>query len=123
MKQPDEAGRRRPGSAEASHAIFDRTRSYRHLRNPFQPLKVFSEDQVAAIHDAALVILETQGMKVLSPDARTRYRGAGAEVDEATQIVRLDRGLVTASLAAAPREITLHTVDPERNVPLADGCV
>ena len=94
MKQPDETlgrrSRRRPGSAEVSHAVFDRTQSYRHLRNPFEPLKVFSEDHVAAIHEAALVILETQGMKVLSADARVRYRAAGAAVDETTLIVRLD---------------------------------
>src|SRR5271165_2313462 len=127
MKQPEETvgrrNRRRPSSADVSHAIFDRTRPYRHLRNPFQPLKVFSEDQVAAIHEAALVILETQGMKVLSADARKIYQSAGAEVDEAAQNVRLDRGLVSASLATAPRDITLHTVDPERNVPLSKNCV
>ncbi len=88
MKQPEETigrrSRRRPGSADASHAVFDRTRPYRHLRNPFEPMKVFSDDQVAAIHEAALVMLETQGMKVLSEDARVLYRNAGAEVDEAT---------------------------------------
>ncbi|MGO9989459.1 MAG: trimethylamine methyltransferase family protein [Steroidobacteraceae bacterium] len=127
MTQPDETlgrrSRRRPGSSEASHAVFDRTGPYRHLRNPFEPLKVFSEDQVAAIHEAALSILETQGMKVLSADARLRYAEAGATVEEATQIVRLDRGLVGASLAAAPHDITLHTVDPDRNVPLSKGCV
>ena len=64
MKQPDEQpgrrNRRRATGAEVSHAVFDRTRSYRHLRNPFEPLKVFSDDQVSAIHDAALVMLETQ---------------------------------------------------------------
>ena len=74
MKQPEDTvgrrSRRRPSSADVSHAVFDRTRSYRHLRNPFEPMKVFSDDQVAAIHEAALVILETQGMKVLSADAR-----------------------------------------------------
>jgi trimethylamine--corrinoid protein Co-methyltransferase len=127
MKQPDETpgrrSRRRPGTADVSHAVFDRTRPYRHLRNPFEPLKVFSEDQVAAIHEAALVMLETQGMKVLSADARVRYKDAGAEVDEATQIVRLGRGLVGASIATAPHDITLHTVDAERNVPLSDRCV
>src|SRR5271170_6937398 len=120
MKQPDEVGRRsrrRPGSADVSHAIFDRTRPYRHLKNPFTPLKVFSEDQVAAIHEAALVILETQGMKVLSDDARVRYAQGGAQVDEASQIVRLDRGLVAAALASAPHDITLHAVDPERHMP------
>jgi trimethylamine--corrinoid protein Co-methyltransferase len=127
MKLPEETlgrrNRRRPGTADVSHAVFDRTRPYRHLRNPFEPMKVFSEDQVAAIHEAALVMLETQGMKVLSADARTRYRDAGALVDDSTQIVRLDRGLVGASLAAAPHDITLHTVDAERNVPLSPGCV
>src|SRR5271155_1124431 len=83
MKPPDETsarrGRRRPGAADVSHAVFDRTLPYRHLRNPFTPMKVFSDDQVAAHHEAALVILETQGMKVLSADARVLYRNAGAE--------------------------------------------
>src|SRR5580693_1210585 len=128
MRQSEETlgrrSRRRPGTGEAaSHAVFDRTRAYRHLRNPFEPMKVFSDDQVAAIHDAALTMLETQGMKVLSADARARYRNAGALVDEATQIVRLDRGLVGASLATTRHDITLHTVDAERNVPLSNGCV
>ena len=90
--------RRRPAGAENKHAVFDRTRSYRHLRNPFEPLRVFSDDQVAAIHEAALVMLETQGMKVLSVDGRNVYAKGGAEVDESTQIVRLDRGMVAAAL-------------------------
>ena len=108
-------------SAEVSHAVFDRTRPYRHLRNPFTPMKVFSDDQVAAIHDAALVILETQGMKVLSADARVRYRNAGAEVDEATQIVRLDSRVWSPLRSpTAPRDITLHAVDPDRHVPLSN---
>jgi trimethylamine--corrinoid protein Co-methyltransferase len=127
MKQPDETlgrrSRRRPSAADVSHAVFDRTRSYRHLRNPFTPLKVFSEDHVAAIHDAALVMLEAQGMKVLSADARAIYREAGCDVDETTLIVRIGRELVASSLGTAPREITLHSVDPDRHVPLFDGAV
>jgi trimethylamine--corrinoid protein Co-methyltransferase len=124
MKQPDETlgrrSRRRPSSADVSHAVFNRTRSYRHLRNPFEPLKVFSDDQVAAMHDAALVMLETQGMKVLSPDACAIYAQGGCEVDPATQIVRIGRELVAKSLATTPREITLHSVDPARHMPLSD---
>jgi trimethylamine--corrinoid protein Co-methyltransferase len=124
MKQPDETlgrrNRRRPSGADVSHAVFDRSRSYRHLRNPFEPLRVFSDDQVAAMHDAALVMLETQGMKVLSSDARKLYADAGCDVDAASQIVRIGRDLVAASLATAPRDITLHSVDPERHVPLSD---
>jgi trimethylamine--corrinoid protein Co-methyltransferase len=124
MKQPDETlgrrSRRRPSSADVSHAVFDRTRSYRHLRNPFEPLKVFSEDQVEAIHDAALVMLETQGMKVLSADARAIYAQGGCDVDEASLIVRIGRDLVANSLATTPHEITLHSVDPERHMSLSD---
>jgi trimethylamine--corrinoid protein Co-methyltransferase len=127
MKQPEETvgrrSRRRPGSAEVSHAVFDRTRPYRHLRNPFQPMKVFSDDQVESIHEAALTMLESQGMKVLSADARALYARAGADVDETTMMVRMGRALVSASLASAPRDITLHALDPERHVPLSDGCV
>src|SRR3984893_13520292 len=120
MKQPDEQpgrrNRRRATGAEVSHAVFDRTRTYRHLRNPFEPLKVFSDDQVSAIHDAALVMLETQGMKVLSVDARKAYRDAGADVDEATQTVRLGRDPVAASLCAVPRDIALYAVARLRQV-------
>src|SRR6202522_4495612 len=128
MRQPEETvgrrNRRRPGTGEAtSHAVFDRTRAYRHLRNPFEPMRVFSDDQVAAIHEAALTMLETQGMKVLSADARARYQSAGAQVDESTQVVRIERGLTTASLATTPHDVTLHALDPERHVPLTPGCV
>ncbi len=127
MNTPEEQtgrrGRRRPAAAANAHAPFDRTRSYRHLRNPFEPLKVFSDDQVAAMHEAALELLETQGMKVLSAAARELYRQAGARVDESALMVRLDRGLVAAALATAPREITLFSVNPERHVPVSQGCV
>ncbi|HLW24397.1 MAG TPA: trimethylamine methyltransferase family protein [Steroidobacteraceae bacterium] len=128
MKQPEETqagrGRRRPrAAADAAHAVFDRTRPYRHLRNPFTPPLVFSDDQVASIHAAALEIMRTQGMKVLSSDARTRYAQAGAEVDEATQIVRLDPQLITRALATAPHEITLHAPDPAHDMPLTSPAV
>ncbi len=104
----------------AESTSIDRTRAYRHLQNPFTPQRVFSDDQVASLHVAALQILENQGIKVLSADARRRYATGGATVDESTLIVRIDRGLVEESLATAPRGMTLHAVDPERNMPL-DG--
>jgi trimethylamine--corrinoid protein Co-methyltransferase len=81
---------------------------------------VFSDDRVEALHNAALGILEEQGLKVLSAGARTRFRLAGATVDEATQIVRIDRGLVAECMARAPRRIKLHSRNPARHVAL-DG--
>ena len=118
----DRAGRRprrRSGAAESASTPVDRTRSYRHLTNPFEPLKVFSDDQVEAIHHAALTLLETQGMKVLSEDGRRKYAAGGCTVDESTQMVRIDRGLVAKSLATCPRTVTLHHGDPEHTVPMS----
>ncbi len=91
---------------------------YRHLVNPFEPLKVFSDDQVAAIHASALTMLENQGMRVLLPEARETYRRCGGQVDESTLTVRLDRGLVEQCLALAPREIVLSAARPEFDMPV-----
>ena len=116
--QIERRGRRRPASAASAAPVVDRSRSYRHLTNPFEPLKVFSDDHVAAIHEAALSILENNGMRVLLPEAIEKYAAGGATVDRATQMVRLDRGLVAQALASAPREITLHGRDPSRHMPI-----
>ena len=111
--------RRRPSPASTA-TPDNRSRHYRSLKNRFQPWRIFSDDRVEALHDAALGVLENQGIKVLSADARTRFRSAGATVDEATESVRIDRGLVAECLARAPREITLHSRNPARHVCL-DG--
>jgi trimethylamine--corrinoid protein Co-methyltransferase len=79
---------------------------YRHLKNSFTPQPVFSADEVAAIHETALRVLEDLGMKVLLPEARALYRQAGALVDETTLMVRIGRDIVEAGLASAPRSIS-----------------
>ena len=112
--------RRRPPPTVSTSTADSRSRHYRALRNPFQPWRVFSDDRVEALHNAALGILEEQGLKVLSADARTRFRLAGATVDDATQFVRIDRGLVAESISRAPRQIKLHSRNPARDVAL-DG--
>ena len=96
---------------------------YRRLRNPFEPLKVLSEDEVAHIHDSALSILENDGMRVLLPEARARYAGAGAMVDEASETVRLDRSLIAAALSSAPASVEMTAPNPDRNVVLGGRSV
>jgi trimethylamine--corrinoid protein Co-methyltransferase len=111
-------GRRRGPASESAAPGPARSAAYRHLENPFEPLRVFSDDQIGALHNGALDILETHGMKVLSPAARQRYHEGGAAVDEATQVVRIDRALVAQSLVSAPRSFTMHSIDPARDVPM-----
>ena len=110
-----------PTTPEAAPGISGA--NYRRWRNPFVPLKVLSEDEVAHIHDSALSILENDGMRVLLPEARARYAAAGARVDEASEIVRLDRSLIAAALSTAPASIEMRAPNPDRNVVLGGQSV
>lgn len=113
---------RRGGRAERRAAPPPtRNVNYRQLRNPFTPQKVFSDDRIEAIHEAALTVLETLGIKVLLPEARKIYRAAGAQVDDDSQMVLIGREIVAAALAQAPRSIPLIAGAPHRNVTLELG--
>src|ERR1700693_1141572 len=86
--------------------------------NPYMPMEVLSADQIEAIHATSLRILEELGIELMSPRARATLRAAGAEVDEATGTVRLDRGLVADSLAQAPSSIALTPRNPAKHITL-----
>ena len=89
---------------------------WRQLCNPYRPIEVLSEDEVAAIHEASLKILEEIGIRILFDDARRLLRKAGADVDEDSLRVRFDRGLVLEAVAKAPQRIKLHAPNPDRCV-------
>jgi trimethylamine--corrinoid protein Co-methyltransferase len=86
--------------------------------NPYPPLEVLSADQVEAIHQTSLRILEELGIELMSARARAILRAAGAHVNDASGTVRLDRGLVEQALAAAPSSFTLTPRNPERRITL-----
>ncbi len=121
----------RPPETGASHARrgrrgrdgahLSRRADYRLLRNPFKPQSVFSDDWVAAIHQTALRVLEELGLRILLPEARRRFREAGALVDEDSMMVRIGRDIVEAALAGAPRAFTVRGGVRERDVPLELG--
>ena len=83
-------------------------------RSPFAPLAPLSQDQLEAIHQASMTILEEVGVEVNSPRARALYKGAGAEVDEDSQIVRLSEALVAELVKTAPSEFVLTPTNPDR---------
>jgi trimethylamine--corrinoid protein Co-methyltransferase len=89
---------------------------YRRMVNSFEPIRLLSEDHVAAIHSAALDILADKGMRVLLPEAREIFAKAGAIVDPDTHYVRLGRELVLHALSFAPHEFELRAGSPERSV-------
>lgn len=117
----DKADRRarRRGAQEGAHAPLDR--GYRHLTNPFQPQRAFSDDRIAAIHDTALAVLENLGIRILLPEGRAILARAGAIVDEDSQMVRIGREMVDWALAQAPRRIRLRAANPDREQVFAAG--
>jgi len=93
-------GRKTQGVATPSKRIID----YHNLRNPFPVMNVFSEDQIADMHDSSLRLLEELGLKVLLPEAIEIFRAGGARVDG--DMVYLGREMITAALESAPKSIT-----------------
>lgn len=91
------------------------------VRNPYRPMEVLSADQLEAIHSTSLRILENLGMEVMSPLALALLEAGGAEVDAATRIVRLDRGLVENALRTAPAAFTLTPRNAARRVVMGES--
>jgi len=71
----------------------------------YDSIRVISEDQVEAIHQAALRLLAEQGMRVLNGTALDHFRRAGARVEG--QMVYPDPGLIEGLLATVPRTFTI----------------
>ena len=83
----------------------------------FRPqLTALSEDQIYAIHQAAMEILWTTGVLVKAPEARELLRSAGAVVDEDTMICRIPAWIVEEALRQAPSSFTVHARRPEATV-------
>jgi len=93
-----------------------RTVDYHDLTNPFPSMKVFSDDRIEAIHEAALNVLENLGIKVLLAEARSIFKLGGAKVDETSEMVFIGREMVEAALKSAPKSIPVLAGSPEKNI-------
>lgn len=96
---------------------------FRQMRNTYPLTNLISADQVEAIHRASLRILKETGIEFMGQDARDQLKKAGADVDEATHRVRFDPALVESMIGLAPKCVTLHAPNPERNIHLGDNWV
>ena len=94
-------------------SISPRGQHYRQLRHPFAPQNYFSEDHIQAIHDHALSLLETKGIKILLPEARDIFAAAGARVDD--DMVFIGRDIVSAAIASAPKSFVIKGGSIERD--------
>ena len=84
--------------------------------NPYPPMEVLTAEQLEAVHLTSLRILEELGIEVMSDRARGFLAAAGAQVDPASAMVRLDRGLVEKALTTAPASFVLEPRNPARRI-------
>jgi len=75
-------------------------------------LRVLSEDEKTQVHERSLKILAETGVKVNSAKGRQYLKGAGAEVDENSKIVKFPSSIVEESLRLAPKNFTLGARRP-----------
>lgn len=111
-------GRRRGGDTPSARPSARQT-DYSQLDNPFPPVKAISDDQVEALHNTSLRVLEELGIKVLLPAAREVYQQAGARVDG--EMVYIGPELVDEALRTAPKSIHLRGGIPKRDIHLQPG--
>lgn len=84
--------------------------------NTDHPTEPLPPEGVAAIHDAAMRVLEETGIDFLHPEARAILAAAGCAVDDLT--VRMDRGFIMEQVAKAPPTFDITPRNPDRRVPL-----
>ncbi|MGI9419367.1 MAG: trimethylamine methyltransferase family protein [Geminicoccaceae bacterium] len=111
----DPARRQKRRRREARHAAktTDRPVDYRHLISPFEPARLYSDDQIEAVHQTALRVLRELGVKILLPAARKLLREGGVDVDDGSMMARFDRGVVAEAIASAPSSVALRGADQE----------
>jgi trimethylamine---corrinoid protein Co-methyltransferase len=90
------------------------------LRTDF-PWRFHEEAGLEPLREGTLRLLETTGMRFESPKALKILKEAGADVDQATGLVRLPRRLVEEALAPAPREFTLGARDASCDLAVGSG--
>lgn len=64
--------------------------------------EVLSEGDIARLREATETLLEKTGFRVTHPDLRAKAKAAGAHVDDASERVRLPKGLLRELLDHAP---------------------
>lgn len=84
------------------------------------PRPILKENDKKMIHEAALDVMETVGVRVHSSIARAALKKAGANIDEKTHVVKFDQNLTKKLISTAPSKILLAGRDKAFDLPM-DG--
>jgi len=82
----------------------------------YAPTAVVSEDELEAIHEASMQILEEIGMDFLDEEARELLAKAGASIEAGSERVRFDREMIAEAISTAPATFTFHARNPHHDL-------
>ena len=80
------------------------------------PTEPLTAEQVRAVHDGAMRVLEEIGIEFLNEEARAVLKEAGCETTPGSTNVRMDRELVMEKVGLAPSQFTITPRNPGREV-------
>ena len=76
-------------------------------------ISFLSEDEMRAIHNASLEVLQETGVKVMSDEVLAILKGCGAKVDYGANHVTIPRAVVEEALKRAPKAIKYAARNPK----------
>jgi len=123
MSQSESRRRRDGGRTRRESSKTLRQVPWRRIINPYPPLEIISADEVEAIHLTSLRVLEELGIELMSGAARELLASVGADVNESSGIVRLDRGLIAEMLASVPSSFSLVPRNVEKRLEIGGSHV
>ncbi|MEQ9350720.1 MAG: trimethylamine methyltransferase family protein, partial [Alphaproteobacteria bacterium] len=115
MTRTPAAGRRRRQDARPT-GLTVRQLPWAQYANPYEPMRVLSDDQIEDIHRASLRVLKETGVEVMDPEACRLLAEAGCDVNHETGQVRFEADFIESKIALAPPTWTLRARNPERTV-------
>ncbi len=89
------------------------------IKRKLESTDIFSEEHTKQIHEETMVVLEQNGIEILSAEARKVFENNGARVEG--EQVFLSRELIEEQLKHVPERFTLHARNPENNVVIGDN--
>ncbi len=90
----------------------------RYLDKPTEPL---STDQIEAIHEASLDVVEQIGIRFLNNTALDHLVRAGCTIDRSVMNVKMDRNWVMEMIRHAPDSFAVTPRNPNHKIILGDG--
>ena len=121
MSRATQTRRRNRGSSRRDAPIPQLAWGQPHHRHPL--IKVVSDDEIAAIHQTSLKILEEIGIVFGDDEALQIFKAGGALVDADSGRVRIGREIVSAAIDSAPPRFHLQARNPDRPLEIGGDAI